>query len=319
MLTIQKFGGSSLADVDGIRRAAALCRAELARSREVVVVVSAMGEATDELLAMAYSLSSAPRKRELDALMSTGECASAALLAITLEEMGQRAISLTGWQSGIFTDALHGEARILTLTAGRIRSALAQGVVPVVCGFQGIDSAGDVTTLSRGGSDTTAVALAAALRAESCDIYTDVSGIYTADPRLVPAARMLHEADIRDMLRLSYAGAQVLYSGCLELALEKGVELRLLSSFQPGEGTAVRMLGEGERPALAGLALSGGELTLVGREAHAQLPQLQNALARAGIVSETPVLLHDSVALRLAPEQGVRALRLLHELCFEST
>ena len=316
MLTIQKFGGSSLADVDGLRRAAALCCAERARGRDVAVVVSAMGDTTDELLALAYSLSSAPRKRELDALMSTGECASAALLAITLEEMGQRAISLTGWQSGIFTDAIHGEARILTLTAGRVRSVLAQGIVPVVCGFQGIDSAGDVTTLGRGGSDTTAVALAAALRAEHCDIYTDVAGVYTADPRLVPTARLLERADIRDMLRLSCAGAQVLYAGSLELALEKGVELRLLSSMQPGEGTAVGYLGDNERPPLAGLALRGREITLIGREAPPLLRRMLEALENNGIAVEQSALLRDGVRLSVSPEQGRRALNVLHDLCF---
>ena len=316
MLTIQKFGGSSLADVDGLRRAAALCRAERARGAQVVAVVSAMGDTTDELLALAYSLSSAPRKRELDDLMSTGECASAALLAITLEEMGQRAVSLSGWQSGIFTDAVHGEARIRTLTAGRVRAVLAQDSVPVVCGFQGIDSAGDVTTLGRGGSDTTAVALAAALRAEHCDIYTDVAGVYTADPRLVPTARLLPEADIRDMLRLSYAGAQVLYSGSLELALEKGVELRLLSSFQPGEGTALRFLGEEERPPLAGLALLGGEITLIGREAPSMLPRMLDALSAGGIPTAKTALLRDGVRVGVSPDQGVRALKVMHGVCF---
>lgn len=316
MLTIQKFGGSSLADVDGLRRAAALVRSERSRGAQVVAVVSAMGESTDELLAMAYSLSSAPRKRELDALMSTGECASAALVAITLEEMGQRAVSLSGWQSGIFTDAVHGEARIRTLTAGRVRAVLAQDSVPVVCGFQGIDSAGDVTTLGRGGSDTTAVALAAALRAEHCDIYTDVAGVFTADPRLVPTARLLDQADIRDMLRLSYAGAQVLYSGSLELALEKGVELRLLSSLEPGEGTALRFLSEEERPPLAGLALLGGEITLIGREAPEMLPRMLDALRASDIPVGRTALLRDGVRLEVGSERGVRALNLLHGVCF---
>ena len=248
MLTIQKFGGSSLADVEKLHRAAQLCVRERERGRDVVMVVSAMGGATDELLALAYSVSAAPEGRELDALMSTGECASAALCAIALEALGQRALSLSGWQSGIFTDSVHGEAQIETLTAGRIRAALARGIVPVVSGFQGIDSRGDVTTLGRGGSDTTAVALAAALNADSCDIFTDVAGIYTADPRLVPSAKLLAAADTRDMLRLSYAGAQVLYARSLETALERGVELRLRGADGVGEGTLVRLLGESERP-----------------------------------------------------------------------
>ena len=316
MLTVQKFGGSSLADVDGLRRAAALCCAARTPGDELAVVVSAMGEGTDELLALAYSLSSAPSKRELDALMSTGECASAALLAITLEESGQRAVSLTGWQSGIFTDARHGGAHIHTLTAGRVRSALAQGMIPVVSGFQGIDSFGDVTTLGRGGSDTTAVALAAALHADRCEIYTDVPGIFTADPRLVAGAKLLEAADLRDMLRLSRAGAQVLYAPSLELALEKGVEIRLLSSMEPGPGTAVRLLDEAERPPLAGLALSGGRLTLVGREAHGMRERLTQRLAAHGLTPHGVELQRDSLSLELPDEQAVHALRLAHSLCF---
>jgi len=312
MLTIQKFGGSSLADVEKLRRAAQLCVKERQRGRDVVMVVSAMGGATDELLALAYSVSAAPEKRELDALMSTGECASAALCAIALESLGQRAISLSGWQSGIFTDSVHGEARILTLTAARLRSALANGIVPVVSGFQGIDSYGDVTTLGRGGSDTTAVALAAALRADACDIYTDVAGICTADPRLVPAAKLLDKADTRDMLRLSYAGAQVLYAPSLETALERGVEIRLRNSDGTGEGTLVRLLGEPERPALAGLALSGGRITLVGRAAAEMTEEMQRCLAQEKIVCFASGAGTGSAFVETDPHSAVRALNALH-------
>lgn len=316
MLTIQKFGGSSLADVEKLRRAAQLCINERQRGRDVVMVVSAMGGATDELLALAYSVSAAPEKRELDALMSTGECASAALCAIALESLGQRALSLSGWQSGIFTDALHGEARIRTLTAGRIRSALAAGIVPVVSGFQGIDSYGDVTTLGRGGSDTTAVALAAALRADDCDIYTDVAGIATADPRLVPSAKLLAQTDTRDMLRLSYAGAQVLYAPSLETALEKDVTLRLRGASDGGEGTLVRLLSESERPALAGLALSGGRITLVGRAASEKLPEMLRCLAERGIACDKSASGTDSAFVETDPLSAVAALNLLHEQFF---
>ncbi len=317
MLTVQKFGGSSLADAEKLCRAAALCIRERQRGSDTAMVVSAMGDTTDELLAMAYSVSSAPSARELDALMSTGECSSAALVAIALEAQGQKAVSLSGWQSGIFTDAVHGEARITTLTAARVRAALAHGIVPVISGFQGIDSNGDVTTLGRGGSDTTAVALAAALRAERCDIYTDVPGIFTADPRLVETARLLGEIDSRDMLRLSYAGAQVLEAHSMELALEKGVELKLRSSSGEGEGTSVRVLGEKERPELAGLALRGGRLTLVGRGARAMFPLLQQRLEEEGIGILDSALSRDQVSFELPREKAAEGLRALHALCFE--
>ncbi len=317
MLTVQKFGGSSLADAEGLCRAAALCIRERQKGRDAVMVVSAMGETTDELLAMAYSVSPAPSARELDALMSTGECSSAALAAIALEAQGQRAVSLSGWQSGIFTDAVHGDAQITTLTAARVRAALAHGIVPVITGFQGIDNSGDVTTLGRGGSDTTAVAFAAALRAERCDIYSDVPGIFTADPRLVPTARLLDKIDSRDMLRLSYAGAQVLEKRSMELALEKGVELSLRSSSGEGEGTEVRVLGESERPELAGLALRGGTLTLVGRGARAMLPRLQRGLEDREIQILDSALSRDQLSLELPREKALRGLRALHEICFE--
>ena len=317
MLTVQKFGGSSLADAEHLCRAAALCIRERQKGRDVAMVVSAMGDTTDELLAMAYSVSSAPSARELDALLSTGENSGAALTAIALEALGQRAVSLTGWQSGVFTDSVHGDARITTLTAARVRAALAHGVVPVISGFQGIDSNGDVTTLGRGGSDTTAVALAAALRAENCDIYTDVPGIFTADPRLVPTAKLLGRIDSRDMLRLSYAGAQVLEKRSVELALEKGVELRLRSSAGEGEGTEVRVLGESERPELAGLALRGERLTLVGRGAGALLPRLEERLRTSGIEVQGSASARDLLVFDLPRERAVEALRVLHAACFE--
>ena len=317
MLTVQKFGGSSLADAGRLCRAAALCIRERQKGRDVAMVVSAMGDTTDELLAMAYSVSSAPSARELDALLSTGENSGAALTAIALEALGQRAVSLTGWQSGVFTDSVHGDARITTLTAARVRAALAHGVVPVISGFQGIDSNGDVTTLGRGGSDTTAVALAAALRAENCDIYTDVPGIFTADPRLVPTAKLLGRIDSRDMLRLSYAGAQVLEKRSVELALEKGVELRLRSSTGEGEGTEVRVLGESERPELAGLALRGERLTLVGRGAGPLLLRLEERLRTSGIEVQSSASARDLLVFELPRERAVEALRVLHAACFE--
>ena len=317
MLTVQKYGGSSLADPEKIRRAAARCIEEKRRGRDVVLVVSAMGDTTDELLALAWDVSSDPSVRELDALLSTGECVSAALTALTLEGMGCPACSLSGWQSGIFTDAAHGAARIETLTAMRVRDLLARGVVPVVTGFQGIDSFGDVTTLGRGGSDTTAVALASALRAERCEICTDVAGIYTADPRLVPAARLLPEIDLRDMLRLSYAGAQVLYAPSLELALERGVTIILRSSDGGGEGSCVRPLEEPRRAPLAGLACRGGTLTLVGRDASGASARMRAELERRGIAVLRASGARGSAELELRERDVPEAMRALHRVFFE--
>ena len=324
MLTVQKFGGSSLADAEKIHRCAEICRREKEKGRDVAMVVSAMGDTTDELLALAYTVSAAPSARELDALLSTGECVSAALAAIALESMGCPARSLSGWQSGVFTDAVHGSARIETLTAARIRSLLAQGTIPVITGYQGIDSFGDVTTLGRGGSDTTAVALAAALCADNCDIYTDVAGVYTADPRLVPEARPLETIDVRDMLRLSYSGAQVLHASSLELALERSVDLRVrevsgsCADLSGSEGgTSVRVLQEKDRKPLAGLALEGGTVTLVGRDACAGFERVLSGLRENGIRVLHSACLRDSVSVEVERDDALRALRALHKILFE--
>lgn len=316
MLSIMKFGGSSLGDICRLRRAAAVCIREREKGRDIALVVSAMGDTTDRLLELARSVAPEPSARELDALLSTGECASAALMAITLESMGCPAVSLSGWQSGIFTDSRHGEAEITTLTASRLRSALARGLVPVAAGFQGIDSAGDVTTLGRGGSDTTAVALAAALRADACNIYTDVDGIFTADPRLVPEARLLGAADTRDMLRLSYAGAQVLYSGSLELSLEKGVEIRLLPASGESGGTLVKVLPEGSRPDFAGLALRGDAVSLVGRAAAERAESLAALLRSEGFGLKELRPGPGRAVFTLPQSEALPALRLLHAAVF---
>ena len=316
MLSIMKFGGSSLGDIRRLRRAAAVCIREREKGRDIALVVSAMGDTTDRLLELARSVAPEPSARELDALLSTGECASAALMAITLESMGCPAVSLSGWQSGIFTDSRHGEAEITTLTASRLRSALARGLVPVAAGFQGIDSAGDVTTLGRGGSDTTAVALAAALRADACNIYTDVDGIFTADPRLVPEARLLGTADTRDMLRLSYAGAQVLYSGSLELSLEKEVEIRLLPASGESGGTLVKVLPEGSRPDFAGLALRGDAVSLVGRAAAERAESLAALLRSEGFGLKELQPGPGRAVFTLPQSEALPALRLLHAAVF---
>lgn len=315
MLIVQKFGGSSLAGTERLRRAAGIAAEARRRGHSVLVVVSAMGDTTDELLDMAHEISSQPPARELDALISTGEQQSAALMAITLESMGLAARSFTGWQAGIITDGSHAEARIEMIAAGELAAALERGEIAVVSGFQGVSPEGGITTLGRGGSDTTAVALAAALDAERCEIYTDVDGIYTADPRIVSGARRLEEIDFRDMLLLAGAGSQVLHDRSVALALANDVEIRLLSSFEPGRGSRVRLLADAERPDYAGVTRSEArsEITLVGRAAGtATLSELVIALSKSGI----PVLSGSSgeglVTVRVAPAQLIPALELTH-------
>lgn len=315
MLIVQKFGGSSLAGTERLRRAAGIAAEARRRGHSVLVVVSAMGDTTDELLDMAHEISSQPPARELDALLSTGEQQSAALMAITLESMGLAARSFTGWQAGIITDGSHAEARIEMIAAGELAAALDRGEIAVVSGFQGVSPEGGITTLGRGGSDTTAVALAAALDAERCEIYTDVDGIYTADPRIVSGARRLEEIDFRDMLLLAGAGSQVLHDRSVALALANDVEIRLLSSFEPGRGSRVRLLADAERPDYAGVTRSEArsEITLVGRAAGtATLSELVIALSKSGI----PVLSGSSgegwVTVRVAPAQLIPALELTH-------
>ena len=315
MLIVQKFGGSSLAGTERLRRAAGIAAEARRRGHSVLVVVSAMGDTTDELLDMAHEISSQPPARELDALISTGEQQSAALMAITLESMGLAARSFTGWQAGIITDGSHAEARIEMIAAGELAAALDRGEIAVVSGFQGVSPEGGITTLGRGGSDTTAVALAAALDAERCEIYTDVDGIYTADPRIVSGARRLEEIDFRDMLLLAGAGSQVLHDRSVALALANDVEIRLLSSFEPGRGSRVRLLADAERPDYAGVTRSEArsEITLAGRAAGtATLSELVIALSKSGI----PVLSGSSgegwVTVRVAPAQMIPALELTH-------
>lgn len=242
MLIVQKFGGSSLADAARMRRAAKRIIQASEQGNQVIAVVSAQGDTTDHLLSAAAAASSAPSLRELDALLTTGEQMSAALMAMTLEAMGYHAVSLTGWQAGICTDDTHTDARVQRLSNDRIFRELEKGKIVVVTGFQGINSAGDITTLGRGGSDTTAVALAAFLHADQCQIYTDVDGIYDRDPRIFPDAVRYDEISYDAMLQLAREGAQVLHDCCVEIAKEHGVRIRVLSSFRPGDGTVVKAL-----------------------------------------------------------------------------
>jgi aspartate kinase len=236
---VQKFGGSSVADVVRMKRVARRIAAARARGYRMVVVVSAMGDTTDELIEKAYQVNPDPSEREMDQLISTGEQISAALLAMTLEGMGVKAISLTGDQVGIVTDDRHTKARIFDISPKKMREELDRGAVVVVAGFQGINVKKDVTTLGRGGSDLTAAALAAVLKAEVCEIYTDVDGVYTSDPRIVPAARKLQRISYDEMLEMASLGAKVMQSRSIEFAKKYSVVLHIRSSFNDSEGTIV--------------------------------------------------------------------------------
>ena len=315
MLLIQKFGGSSLAGLERLRRAAQIVLDAREQGCRLVVVVSAAGDSTDELIDMAHAIDPSPPLREMDALISTGEQQSAALMAIQLQKLGAPARSFSGWQAGIRTDARHGEAQITRIEPTRLQEALDAGLVAVVAGFQGLTDAGDASTLGRGGSDTTAVALAAALKADRCEIYTDVDGIYTADPRLIPEARRLSRIDSRDMLALSEAGSQVLHPESVRLAIRHGVDLRLLSSFVPGPGSMVCHLPEAARPALAGVTRDREKsaVTLVGRSAlPSLLPTLTDRLAAQGIKVRRSEVGEDALTLFVAPEDLDEALQVLH-------
>ena len=239
-IIVQKYGGTSVSDIDRIRAVGERVIAARRAGHEVVVVVSAMGHSTDELLAMAHRLTPMPNPRELDLLLTAGERIAMSLLAIAVNSAGFPAASYTGSQAGIITDTRHGRARIIDIRPGRIREALDRGAVVIVAGFQGVSTAYDVTTLGRGGSDTTAVALAAALGAEACEIYTDVSGVYTADPRIVPQARKLHAVSYEEMLEMAASGAPVLQLRAVEYARGSGVMLHVRSSFSEEDGTWVR-------------------------------------------------------------------------------
>jgi aspartate kinase len=243
-LVVQKFGGSSLANADRIRRVAQRIARERATGAELVVVVSAMGDTTDELLALARAIAPEPDPRELDVLLATGEHESATLVSMALHAIGVKAISLTGAQAGITTDDRHGRARIANVEPRRVRAELERGNVVIVAGFQGQRSAAadlaETTTLGRGGSDTTAVALAVALAADRCQIFTDVRGIFTADPRLVAGARQLSTVGYEEMLELAQQGAQVMQARAVELGWVNGVVIEVLSSFEDGPGTFIR-------------------------------------------------------------------------------
>jgi aspartate kinase len=258
---VQKYGGTSVGDAGRIQAVAERVVRAKEAGHDVVVVVSAMGHTTDELMAMAQDIASVPNSRELDLLMTAGERIAMSLLAIAVNAKGCAAASYTGSQAGIITDTRHGNAKIIDIRPGRIREALGDGKVVIVAGFQGVSTAYDVTTLGRGGSDTTAVALADALGAEYCEIYTDVPGVFTADPRIEPNARRLHAVSYEEMLELAASGARVLQTRSVEYARRSGIVLHVRSSFSEEDGTWVveedqRM----EQAMISGVAHDAGEI-----------------------------------------------------------
>ena len=269
-LVVQKYGGSSVADAEGIKRVARRIVDTKKAGHEVVVVVSAMGDTTDELIDLAEQVSPFPAGRELDMLLTSGERISMALLAMAIKSLGHEAQSFTGSQAGVITDSVHNKARIIDVTPGRIRTALDQGNIAIVAGFQGVSQdSKDITTLGRGGSDTTAVALAAALDAECCEIYTDVDGVFTADPRVVKKARKIDEIGYEDMLELASSGSKVLLARCVEYARRYNMPIHVRSSFSGNVGTWVRNQPEGgemEHAIISGVAhdTSEAKVTVVG-------------------------------------------------------
>ncbi len=268
-LIVQKFGGSSVADAESIMRVAHRIVATRESGHDVVVAVSAMGDTTDELVDLAHQITDAPDPRELDMLLTTGERISMALLAMAIKSLGQEARSYTGSQAGMMTTAQHGSARIVDVSPDRIREALDDGAIAIVAGFQGFNrDSKDITTLGRGGSDTTAVALAAALGAQVCEIYTDVDGVFTADPRIVPKAHKVDRVTFEEMLELAAAGAKVLHIRAVEYARRHGVTIHVRSSFSDTEGTfVIADRGENmEEPIITGVAgdLSEAKITVIG-------------------------------------------------------
>tara|TARA_B100001057_G_scaffold496568_1_gene598381 strand:+ start:771 stop:2000 length:1230 start_codon:yes stop_codon:yes gene_type:complete len=262
-LIVKKFGGTSVADIDRIEAVASNIEADIKKGNKVTVVLSAMGNNTDELIALAKKINPNPDLREYDALVSTGEQISVALLAMALIKRGIKGKSYTAYQLGIRTNSSHGRARILDVEVSKITSELEEGCVPVITGFQGMNDLGDITTLGRGGSDTTGVALAVALEADECQIFTDVDGVFTTDPRTFSKARLLKNVSFEEMLELSSSGAKVLQLRAVEYASKFNLPLRVLSSFKDGEGTLVQEEENiMERPVVSGISSTDSEAKL---------------------------------------------------------
>jgi len=286
---VMKFGGSSVADAERLQAVARRLAAAREAGNRVVAVLSAMGDTTDELVRLAYEMSPRPKPRELDMLISVGERISCALCAMAIHDLGHEAISLTGSQAGIVTDTAHGKAKIVDIRARRIHEALDQERIVLVAGFQGVSTDYDITTLGRGGSDTTAVALAAALGAEACEIYTDVDGVHTADPRVVPEARKLHAVSYEEMLEMAASGARVLQLRSVEFARNHDVKLHVRSSFSEAGGTWIREEDERmlEKALISGVTHTAEE-TVYRVEGVGTAPLFQ-ALAEAGANVDTVV------------------------------
>ncbi len=270
-IVVQKYGGSSVADAAGIKRVAQRIVNTRKAGHDVVVVVSAMGDTTDELRDLAEQVTPLPPPRELDMLLTSGERISMALVAMAIAQLGHTAKSFTGSQAGVITDSAHGKAKIIDITPGRIEAAIGEGAIAIVAGFQGVSQdTKDITTLGRGASDTTAVALAAALGAEVCEIYSDVDGVFTADPRIVPSARKLDRISTEEMLEMAASGAKILHLRCVEYARRYNMPVHVRSSFSQKEGTWIVPVKEGEEPVeqaiIAGVAhdRSEAKITVVG-------------------------------------------------------
>ena len=299
-LIVQKFGGSSVADADRIRRCAQRAYDARRAGNDVVVVVSAMGKTTDKLIELANEISPSPAKREMDQLMAAGEQVSIALTAIALETLGQEAVSLTGAQAGILTESSHTRAKIRTISPEPVRRQLALGRVVVVAGFQGVTPDGQVTTLGRGGSDTTAVALAAALRADECEIYTDVDGLYTAHPRIVPDARKIEKISYEAILELASLGAKVMASRSILFGMKYNVPIHVRHSMLPDPGTWIIPESEDmEQEEVTGVALK----TNLGRVTLTGLPGGPGVQARIfATVGAAGIMVDDIIQSEVAPD-----------------
>jgi len=318
---VQKYGGTSVADPARIEAVADRVRRTRDLGYDLVVVVSAMGKTTDDLASLAAEISSSPVPREMDMLLTAGERVSMSLLAIALHDRGAPAVSFTGSQAGILTDSSHGEARITRITGERVRDAIANQKVAIVAGFQGVDPVSrEITTLGRGGSDTTAVALAAALAAEACEILTDVDGVYTADPRSVPGACKLDAVSYEDMLALAKAGAAVLMPHSVEHARDANVKVHVRSSFSDEPGTWLTPEAA-DRPLVGlGHGRANGEcwVTLVGTEAEASAERALKTLVDGGIDGRPGGSGGRTARFRVHAERIPDALRSLHREFFES-
>lgn len=319
-VVVQKYGGTSVSDPSRIQVVADRVVSTREQGNDLVVVVSAMGQTTDTLLDLAAEVSTAPHPREMDMLLTAGERISMALLAMALNDRGVPAVSYTGSQAGILTDSAHGGARITRITGERVRGSLEAGKVVIVAGFQGVDPMSkEVTTLGRGGSDTTAVALAGTLGAASCEILTDVRGVFTADPRVVDEARLLADIEYGQMLALAEAGAGVLMPHSVEFARDNDVPVHVRSSFTDEEGTRVRS--EVPTRAFVGIAHrtepDHAVVTVVGSSAHESAAEEMVALHREGIVTALIGSSEQSVSFSVDPEQIEDAVRFLHTRLFQ--